>query len=90
MMWVAMNNGQFAKVFVQSYEDARFGMRLRKYRFISGIVGPVASPDDIVSCGSQLVHRLTPNARVEKELHPDAPAAIVSGSMRSLPMWRRA
>jgi hypothetical protein len=90
VMRLVVNNGQFTKIFIERYENPLFRVSASEDCVVAGVLGPIAGPIDIVSGGAKIVGSFTPDAGVEKQLHTAAPAAIVSGSMRSLATWRRA
>ena len=82
------HNGELAKVLVERNEDAPMRDGRREDRFVSWILGPLAGPDHVVTCGSQRDSCASPDTRVEQELH--VPVFRISGSTRSWPTRRRA
>ncbi len=78
--WV---NCQFPKVFVKGNQDALFGERTTKQRFVAGITRPFAGPFDIIARGTKLNCSVSANARIQQQLHSIVPVSIASGSIRS-------
>jgi len=87
-MGFLVNNGQFAKVLVQSHENAFFGIGASEYLIIARILHPITGPDDIVSRCFEVGPHSAPNARIEKDSHVSD--SMRSGSTRSCPTRRRA
>jgi len=79
-----------AKVLIDRDENSLLGMGDFENRLIARIFWPIANPDHVMTGGTAFFGRLAPYAAVQQELHSGAPAVISSGSIRSLPNWRRA
>jgi hypothetical protein len=61
-----MDNSEFAKIFVQSYECTTLQMGIVQNLVISGILRPTSSPNHVMSSGLKRVANGTGNARVDK------------------------
>jgi len=60
-----LNDGELAEVLVKRYEDALFGGGAPEDLFVSGIRLPFTGPNDVVSTGSELDLRATPDACIQ-------------------------
>jgi len=83
-----VNNCEFAKVLVQSYEDSILLMGLIENFVISRILRPITSPNRVVSSGLKCVADGAGNASVDEQLHEAGSEG--HGSTRSCPTNRRA
>ena len=79
-------HAQFAKILIQSHQDALLVVRPGQNDFITGIFAPVTSLDHIVSNDFQLRLGKQTNASVQQDLQ----RRTSSVSMRSLAVRRRA
>ena len=61
-----MNNCEFAKVLVQSYENPILLMSMIENFVISRILRPIASPNRVVSSGLKCVADGAGNARIDE------------------------
>jgi len=65
-MWPPVNNCEFAKVLVQSYENPILLMGMIEDFVISRILRPIASPKCVVSSGLKCVADGAGNTRVNE------------------------
>ena len=61
-----MNNGEFAKVLVQSYENSILLVGMIENFVIPRILRPITSPNRVVSSGLKYVADGTGNARINE------------------------
>jgi len=80
-MWSLVNNSQFAKILVQSHQNAPFPMSLFKDFIIARVFLPIPRPYYIMTCGPQFLNHAAPHASIQKD--PHAPVPTKRGSILS-------
>ena len=68
-----MDDGQFAKIFVQSYQNSPLPMGLFKDFIIARVFLPVSCPYHIMTCGPQFLDHSAPYASIQEDLHAPVP-----------------
>lgn len=79
---------EFSEVLVQRDEYSPLTVGLGKNRLITGILAPIADPDDVVTRRRKSVTRLSGDARIQEQVQELAP--MKRGSMRSFAVILRA
>ena len=87
-MELASSDGEFAKVLVESDQDASLARGAFEDLLVAQIPFPAAGPRDIVAGLLQNGRRAAPDAGVEEDLH--AAVSEMGGSTRSCPTTLRA
>lgn len=87
-MRLLVKNGQFAEVLVQGHQDPGLRMGELQNFGVSGVFSPPSGPHHVVTGCYQRFYISSPNAGIQEEVQSSD--SITSGSIRSLPITRRA
>lgn len=87
-MWASVNNCEFAKVFIQSYENPLLPMGMIENFVISRILRPITGPGRVVASDLKCVADGAGNTRIDEQFHEAGSEG--QGSTRSCPTNRRA
>jgi hypothetical protein len=68
-----MDDGQFAKILVQSYQDSPLPMGPFKDFIIARVFLPISCPYHIMTRGPQFLDHSAPHTSIQEELHTPVP-----------------
>ena len=83
-----VNDCEFAKVLIQSYENPILLMGMIENLVVARILRPITGPNRVVSSGLKYVAHSAGNARIDEQFHETGSEG--QGSTRSCPTNRRA
>lgn len=83
-------HGKFAEVLINRDANSLFRMGEGEYRIVAWVLRPIADPHNIVTCSAKSFCNPAPHAGIQQQSHEACSVVSVSGSIRSLPIWRLA